>query len=223
MNSTRLCQTLGYWLLSSQEPCDNALEVYAEWHRASVALEHIFLSYLREQEAVPLRLQELINRYKGAPRSFDITGEENTLRAVLVMEVNDDKLKELMPGQVFTNVFGADIASSFESTAEGKEMWRQVEEDIKERRKHEVVLGEDALRVMAATSPPEVKKENQPDSPGRRRSSSVDSPTTQKPAFSPTSLPAVQENGGLQTGSPMQLGRLGNRSHSVSGITFGLL
>lgn len=98
MNSTRLCQTLGYWLLSSQKPSADALEVYGEWHRASVAMEHIFLCYLRDQDAVPVRLQELIKRYEGAPRSFDVSEEDNTIRAVLVMEVEEAKFKELIPG-----------------------------------------------------------------------------------------------------------------------------
>lgn len=59
-----LCGLLGFWLFGRQYATfDTVNAVVRDYETATVALEHIFLAYLRTQEKLPSRRLELIANY----------------------------------------------------------------------------------------------------------------------------------------------------------------
>lgn len=222
MSATRLCKTLGYWLLSSRPSHEDVMDLYAEWNKSSIALEHLFLAYLRDlqaKEGIPKRLKELVWNYQGAPRTFDqvAQGAKNALKVLLVVEVEKiERYKSLQPGQIFEACLRASLQAEDSAEADVK-AWNEFRKSATSQYPaYAQVLSEDTLRIMGPRSKSKMAT-GKADSPGRRRSFSVDTPVAPTVPFSlDDNLPPLQENGHSSVDKqPIQFGRFGNKSHSV--------
>lgn len=197
-----------------------------------MVLHHFFLAYLYEQDrTIPKRLRDLVKGYQGSTFSFDpdvAEGAGNTIRIQGVWDVAVvEAQNEMQIGQVVQSVLGSKHALR-SANQEDQAIWNELQEAFRDGSLASV-LSEDYARV--AENNPGVssdRKKTESNSPGRRRSFSLDSPTrsvqpavvTTTVAHDDTRSPGTSELARRYSHTtarpgPAGLGRFPNRSHSV--------
>lgn len=80
---SHLCRLLGFWVFGGQQQEYKDVEsLYSAYERSGSMLEHLFLSYLRSQSDLPLRLQELVSQYPPAHKADPATSKRSSIEII---------------------------------------------------------------------------------------------------------------------------------------------
>lgn len=155
-------------------------EVYEVWREAGEAMEGCFKAFLREQEDLPRRLEEIVEGYSGRERKVGVVRVELESQGEWRSGVNDqrtglkggegNKVARRDPLEILRAAFEASekILDDDDEMDEAKMAWKVVVRSEKEGRDPQVVLSHEVVRVLGLVSldslPPK------PSTPTRRRS-----------------------------------------------------
>ncbi|CAL1697647.1 unnamed protein product [Somion occarium] len=201
-SGSKLSKFLGLWLLTAQrsQESDDWNAFYARWERAGRILEHIYLSYIRDEashEKMPLRLVELVKHYPYGktssedallPRPRFSTRQYDTLFVRVEAQLPDKRSTKpkLHPVQLVQEALKAEVDSNAGEHVQLWERIRQVspeEEDTSAAFQLSRIFDEDTLNLLSLIplegTSPTISITIPPSNvrPVRRRSTSLGGPT----------------------------------------------
>ncbi|KAI0789269.1 hypothetical protein C8Q75DRAFT_733928 [Abortiporus biennis] len=177
-SGSKLSKLLGLWLLTSQRTKEGEdwPAFYERWERAGRILEHVYLSYVRDEASkhkMPLRLSELVKAYPYTretpeddllPRPRFSTRRYDALLVRLDSQLPDMKTSkpQRLPLRLIADALDAEVAAESE---ELKQLWESLKKAVStedEDKVADAILGypsfsriftDDTLRLLSLVSP----------------------------------------------------------------------
>lgn len=188
---SHLCRLFGFWFFGRHRSRFASLEeLYLDFQIASSALEHLFLCYIRQQEELPLRLQELVYVYPPQ-RTAILAGvrtvareadETEAVYALFTVEhppgASPYRSRRVLPDRLLDACLSADVPRDMEVPANWRAL-QQARSTIAEGDTLDGILSDEASRICVILTDRAVKRNRShlspaQNSPSRRRAASFD-------------------------------------------------